>query len=158
MVESIPPDYGPMNIVYIGSFLYVVYARKDPNIPVQHLDGAGHGYVSVFGLDGTFIRRFTSQGVLNTPWAIIPATYEAGFPPGFFIVGNQGDGRLNLFDCNGRYVGPLLNQSGLPLYLQGVWGLAPNYTSFSEIFFAATVNENIDGLVGSIVKEQVIYF
>lgn len=156
--DPIPLDYGPTNIVHIGCYLYILYARKDPNVPIQDLDGPGHGFISVFGLDGSFIRRFTSRGVLNSPWAMIPAPCECGLPPGSFLVSNNGDGRINIFDCNGRYVGPLLNQSGLPLVIEGLWGLAPHYTDFSEIFFTSAPDEEMDGLVGSIVRDQVIYF
>lgn len=156
--DPIPLDYGPNNMVHIGCFMYILYTRKDPNVTVHDLDGPGHGFVSVFNLDGSFVRRFTSRGVLNSPWAMIPAPCECGFPPGSFLIGNNGDGRINVFDCNGRYVGPLLSQAGLPIVIEGLWGLAPHYTDFNEIFFASSANENRDGLVGSIVKDQVIYF
>ena len=156
--DPIPLDYGPSNIVHIGCYLYVLWARKDPNIPIDSFPGPGQGFVSVFNLDGSFVRRFTSRGVLNDPWAMIPAPCECGFPPGSYIIGNRGDGRINIFDCNGRYVGPLLNQAGLPRVIDGLWGLAPHYTDFNEIFFTAGADQNIDGLVGSIVKNQVIYF
>ncbi|BCS83475.1 NHL-repeat-containing protein [Cotonvirus japonicus] len=155
--EPIPLSYGPTNIVNIGCFLYVLWARKDPSVPLQAIDGAGFGYISVFQLDGTFVRRFTSRGVLNNPWAMIPAPEECGFPPGSFLVSNHGDGRINVFDCAGKYVGPLLNQSGLPMVIEGVRGLAPHYTDFNEIYFTASYEENIDGLTGSIIRDQIIY-
>lgn len=155
--EPIPLDFGPNNIVHIGCHLYVLYARKNPDVPIHDLDGPGHGYISVFNLDGSFVRRFTSRGVLSSPWAMIPAPCECGFPPGSFLVGNNGDGRINVFDCSGKYVGPMLNQGGTPIVIEGLWGLAPHYTDFSEIFFASAPDEDIDGLVGSIVKDQVIY-
>lgn len=138
--------------------MYVLYARKDPNVTVNDLDGPGHGFISVFNLDGSWVKRFTSRGVLNSPWAMIPAPAECGFPPGSFLVGNNGDGRINVFDCAGRYVGPMLSQKGLPLHIEGLWGLAPRYIDFTEIFFSAATDEQIDGLVGSITKDQVIYF
>jgi uncharacterized protein (TIGR03118 family) len=138
--------------------MYVLWARKDPNVTIHDLDGPGHGFISVFNLDGSFVRRFTSRGVLNSPWAMIPAPCECGFPPGSFLVGNNGDGRINVFDCNGRYVGPMLNMAGIPIKIEGLWGLAPHYTDFSEIFFASAPDENTDGLVGSIVRDQVILF
>ena len=34
-VDPIPLDYGPTNIVHIGCFLYVIYARKDPNVTLN---------------------------------------------------------------------------------------------------------------------------
>lgn len=152
----IPSDYGPYNIVLIGSFLYVLWAKKDPTVTIYNVDGVGNGYISVFRLDGSFVRRFYSRGVLNSPWAMIPAPAEAGNPPGSFLVANNGDGRIHVFDCQGRLVGPMLNQDGTPIVIPGVHGLAPNYTDFSEIFFTSSIDPNIDGLVGSLVKDQVI--
>ena len=156
--DPVPLDYGPSNIVHIGCYLYVLWARRNPVVPLQDIDGPGNGFISVFNLDGSFVKRFTSRGVLNAPWAMIPAPCECGFPPGSFLVGNNGDGAINIFDCNGGYVGPLLNQSGLPIFIEGLWGLAPHYTDFSEIFFASAPNENIDGILGSITRDQIIYF
>lgn len=158
MSDPIPLDYGPNNIVHIGGFLYVLWARKSTTILVHDLDGVGHGFISVFTLNGAFVRRFTSRGVLNSPWAMIPAPMECGIPPGAFLVGNNGDGRINIFDCNGNFVGPLVGMSGLPVHIEGLWGLAPYYVDFSEIFFASAPDENVDGLVGSLVKDQTISY
>ena len=156
--DPIPLDFTNNNIVHIGCYMYILYARKDPVVPINDLDGPSNGYISVFNLDGSFVRRFTSRGVLNSPWAMIPAPCECGFPPGSFLVGNNGDGRINIFDCNGRYVGPLLAQSGLPVSLPGLWGLAPHYTDFSEIFFAQSPDEDETGFVGSLTRDQIIQF
>ena len=156
--DPIPQDFAPNNIVHIGCFLYILWGRKDPNITIHGLREPGAGYISVFNLDGSFVRRFTSRGVLSLPWAMIPAPLECGFPPGSFWVGNHGDGRINAFDCNGRYIGPVLNQNGIPLLIEGLWGLAPNYTNFAEIFFTSAPDENVDGLLGSIVKDRIINF
>lgn len=155
--DPIPSDYGPNNIVNIGPFLYIVWARQDPSNPLHAIDGPGNGYISVFNLDGSFVRRFTSKGVLNSPWAMIPAPCECGFPPGSFLVGNNGDGRINVFDCNGRYVGPVLSSAGLPIILYGLRSLVPHYTDFNEIFFTMSVDADADGQLGSLVRDQIIY-
>ena len=156
--DPIPLDYGPTNIVHIGCFLYVIWARRHPDVSIHAIDGPGAGYISIFGLDGGFIRRFTSRGVLNNPWAMIPAPCDCGFPPGSFLVSNHGDGRINVFDCNGRYVGPLLNPAGLPIAISGLRGLAPHYVDFNEIYFTAAYEENIEGMLGNITRDQIIYF
>ena len=156
--DPIPIDFGPNNIVHIDCFLYVIWTRKDPNVTVHDLDGSGNGFVSVFNLDGSFVRRFTSRGVLNSPWAMIKAPCTCGFPPGSFLVGNQGDGRINIFDCNGLFVGPMLAASGLPIFIEGLWGLAPHYTTFNEIYFTSSANEDTLGLMGNLVADQIIQF
>lgn len=156
--DPIPLNYAPTNIVNIGCYIYILYAEKDPNITIQATSGPGKGFISVFTLDGAFVRRFTSRGVLNDPWAMIPAPCDCGFPPGSFLVSNHGDGRINIFDCNGKYVGPLLAQSGLPVVIDGIRGLAPHYTDFNEIYFTSSFEENTEGIAGSLTKDQVIYF
>lgn len=157
-IPLLEDGYGPSNIVHIGCFLYVLWGRKDPNVPIHAIAGPGFGFISVFNLDGSFVRRFTSRGVLNNPWGMIPAPCECGFPPGSFLVSNHGDGRINVFDCAGRYVGPLLGQTGLPIFIDGLRGLAPHYTEFSEIYFTAATDEDIDGTVGSFIRDQIIQF
>lgn len=157
--DPIPIDYAPHNIVHIGGLLYVLWARKDPNVTLATLSGPGHGFISVFNLDGTFVRRFTSRGVLDTPWAMIPAPCNCGFPPGGFLVGNTGNGRINVFDCNGAFVGPMLGMSGVPIVIDGLRGLAPHYTQFNnEIYYTASPENLVDGYVGSLTASQVIPF
>lgn len=154
--NPIPIDYGPFNIVHIGCYLYVLWARKNPNITVANTDGPGTGYISVFNLDGSFVRRFTSGGALNAPWAMIPAPCECGFPPGSFWVGNNGDGRILAYDCIGKYIGPVLGPSGQPISIEGLWGLAPHYNDFSQVYFVSSPNPNLNGNLGNIVKDQII--
>lgn len=156
--DPIPSDYGPTNVVHLGCFMFVLWAKQSPNNPIFAQDGPGTGYISIFNLDGSFVRRFASRGVLNNPWALIPAPCEAGFPPHSVLVSNHGDGRINIFDSVGRYVGPLLGQSGLPLTIDGMRGLAPHYSNFNEIYVTAASNDNTDGTIASLVKDQVIHF
>lgn len=155
--DPIPGDYGPNNIVHIGTFLYVLWARKAPSLTLHDFDGPGHGFISQFNLDGSFVRRFTSRGCLNSPWAMIEAPPgECGIPPCSFLVGNNGDGRINIFDHDGRWVGPLLSRSGVPIQIEGLWGLAPLYTDVNFIYYTAAPNENIDGTIGCLTPSQII--
>lgn len=156
--NPIPPDYGPNNIAHIGCYMYVAYTKHVPDIPVHDFDGPGHGYISVFNLDGTFVRRFHSKGVLNSPWAMIPAPCECGFPKDGILIGNNGDGVINIFDCTGEFVGRILGPAGIPVIIEGLWGLATYYKCNNEIFFASAPggNEDNEGLVGSLVVDQVL--
>lgn len=154
--DPIPDDFSPFNIVNIGKYLYVLWAKRDPMVPLHEIDGPGYGYISVYNFDGSFVRRFYSRGVLNAPWAMIPAPIECGFPPGSFLVGNKGDGKINIFNACGQYIMPILNSSGKPFVEEGLRGLAPYYVEKNEIFFSAARNQNADGLIGSLEKDQVI--
>lgn len=155
--DPLPPDYAPNNIVEIDDLLYVMYAKRKPGIIIAVEQGPGNGYISVFNLEGTWLRRFSSRGVLDTPWAFIRAPYECGIPVGSYLAGNTGDGRINIFDCTGKYVGPMLNQSGEPIAIEGLRALVPYYTSFNQIFFTSSVTDS-DGTMGTIIKDQIVYY
>jgi uncharacterized protein (TIGR03118 family) len=156
MSDPIPEDYGPNNIVSIGANMYVLWSRRDPAVPLHSYEGVGHGYISVFEPNGRFISRFASRGVLNDPWAMIPAPMECGFPPGSFLVGNHGDGRIHVFDSHGNLIGPMIGQSGLPVQIEGLRGLAPNYCNINRIYFTAAPNPLTDGVVGVLTPDQNI--
>jgi uncharacterized protein (TIGR03118 family) len=155
--DPIPTTFSPFNIVYIAPFMYIVYAERTPGLNVHHIEGAGRGFISVFTLDGGFVKRFYSRGVLNAPWSIIPAPNECGIPPGSFLVNNIGDGRINMFDSCGNFIGPMLAQSGIPIVINQLQSIAPYYTTFNEIFFTSSDLSSTKGLLGSLVKDQIIY-
>jgi uncharacterized protein (TIGR03118 family) len=152
--DPIPADYAPNNIVYLGGYLYVLWARRQDGLTIHDNDGPRQGFISIFNLDGSFVRRFYSRGVLNSPWALIPAPIECGIPPQSILVGNNGDGRINIFDCSGRFIGPLLNQAGIPMVIEGLWGLWPSYTDVNKIYYTAATNENFDGVIGCLTPSQ----
>ena len=162
--DPIPDDFAPFNIVNFGCYLFVLWAKKNPIIRLHAIDGPSQGYISVFNLDGTFVGRFYSRGVLNTPWAMIRAPCEYGFPPGSFLVANHGNGKINIFDQCGRFISSMLNQEGKDLVLPGIWGLAEDYRpptlqmpAMNQIFFTSAPATPYSGLVGSLVKDNVFY-
>ena len=159
ITDPIPLDYGPNNIAHIGCYLYVSYAKQVPDIPFESMMGSGNGYISVFNLDGTFVRRFHSKGVLNDPWAMIPAPCECGLPKDGVIVGNHGDGTINIFNCAGEFCGKMLGPAGIPICIEGLWGLATYYKCNNEIFFCSSPDfeNNNEGLLGSIIVDQVLH-
>ncbi len=154
--DPIPLDYGPWNISYIAPYLYILYAKRLRTSTTNHAPGNGFGFISVFNLDGSFVRRFYSRGVLNAPSSIIPAPCECGIPTGSFLVSNYGDGRINIFDSNGNLIGPLLSQSGLPIVIAGLSSIASYYTTFNQIYFTASEDVQENGILGNLIKDQVI--
>src|ERR1700733_2453890 len=74
---SMPSGFAPFNIQNIGGQLYISYAKQQA--PDNHDDqaGASNGYVDIYTPSGTLIKRFASQGTLNSPWGIAQA--PAGF-------------------------------------------------------------------------------
>jgi hypothetical protein len=83
---GIPTGFAPFDIKNINGQLFVTYAKQNT---ARHDDvaGAGNGFVDVFDTNGNFIRRFASQGALNSPWGLALAG-----PGGFQWLRQQGFG------------------------------------------------------------------
>ena len=114
--------------------------------------GPGNGYVDIFNPDGSFIKRFASQGTLNSPWGIAQA--PAGFSQGqnAILIGNFGDGRINVYDTSGTYKGQLQDQ-GVPISINGLWAIVFPQNNIpsgdqNQLFFTAGPQEENHGLFG----------
>ena len=144
---ALPVGYAPFNIVYLHKKLYVLYAKQDAAAE-DDVAGPGNGYVSIFTTSGLFIKRFISQGYLNSPWALIPApkSTRCDLSKCAVLIGNHGDGTINAFDKNGKFVGRLRDCNCADIIIDGLWGLTKN------LFFAAGPNNEENGLVGKISK------
>jgi uncharacterized protein (TIGR03118 family) len=153
---NLPSGYAPFNIQTIDNKLYVMYAKVGSN--GEEEVGPGKGFVDIYNTDGTFMSRFVSRGQLNAPWGIAkaPAAFwgDDGMP-GSILVGNFGDGRINVYDSNGNFLGQL-RQSGNPIVIEGLWGIsfAPAVPAFHQnvLYFAAGPDDEEEGLFGYITK------
>lgn len=155
--DPIPECFAPYNIVSIGDFLYVTYAKQDPLDNQLVETGTGLGYINIFSLDGIFFKRFASRGVLNAPWGMVLVPAGFGYPAGSFMVSNFGDGVINVFDNNGEYISTLRDQTNNIINLGGLRGLAINPNFLRILYWASndngisTTNDCLsNGFVGSI--------
>ena len=149
---ELPPGYAPFNIANIDGDLFVTYAKQNDQ---KHDDvaGPGHGFVDVFDTDGHLIRRFDSRGRLNSPWGIARASFAFGPFSGKILVGNFGDGRINVFDNDGTLVDQLEDVHGKPLVIEGLWTLTlggGRNSSPDTLYFSAGPNDETNGLFGTI--------
>ena len=157
---KIPAGFAPFNVLDVGPFLLVSYAKQDD---MQHDDvkGPGNGFVDVFTTEGFFIQRLISQGALNSPWAMVFAPDRGDRGSIDLLVGNFGDGRINVYSLSLRHgqldadrEGALGDTSGHPLVIDGLWGLAfgSGGAGFdaSKLYFTAGPNDEADGLFGSL--------
>ena len=149
---EIPAGYAPFNIANIDGDLFVTYAKQNAQ---KHDDvaGAGHGFVDVFDTDGHLIRRFESRGRLNSPWGIARASFAFGPFSGKILIGNFGDGRINVFNNDGRLVDQLEDVHGKPLVIEGLWTLTlggGRNSSPDTLYFSAGPNDETNGLFGTI--------
>lgn len=150
---KLPAGYAPFGIQNIDGDLFVTYAKQNA---LKHDDdaGPGRGFVDVFDTDGHLLRRFASRGPLNSPWAVTRASYAFGRFSGKILIGNFGDGRINAFESDGRFIDELENVHGQPLVIEGLWALTQGGgrgSSPDTLFFTAGPNHEIDGAFGTIV-------
>ncbi len=142
--------FSPFNVQNIGGMIYVTYAKHSAGSSITDAPAPGNGYVNIFKPDGTFVKRFASNGTLNSPWGITLA------PAGFaavgqtILVGNFGDGRINIFDLNGNHIGQL-QKDGSPVVIDGLWALSflkatPSATS--KLYFTAGPGGEAHGILG----------
>jgi uncharacterized protein (TIGR03118 family) len=151
---DLPAGFAPFNIQNLNNFLYVTYAQQDA---ARHDDvrGAGHGFIDVYDTDGHLLRRLTSQGALNSPWGLTLAPARFGPFGGALLVGNNGDGHINAYDpVSGTFLGPLTDDSGVPITVPGLWALTFGNGhaggASDTLFFTAGVGYEAHGLFGAI--------
>jgi uncharacterized protein (TIGR03118 family) len=180
---GLPAGYAPFNIQAVGSSLFVMYAKVGPD--GEDAKGVGNGFVDIFGTDGSFIKRFASQGTLNAPWGVAQAPAGLlhssdmnnnskkagtvnktgnGFGQAYgdissqpaILVGNFGDGRINVFTLAGQYLGQL-QSANKTIVIDGLWALSFPPSSApaidpNRLYFTAGPADEKDGLFGYLSK------
>jgi uncharacterized protein (TIGR03118 family) len=144
--------FSPFNVQNIGGQLYVEYAAVTPmGIPLPG------GYVDVFDSGGNFVKRVATNGPLNAPWGVTQAP-SSGFGSfsGDILIGNFfPGGTINVFDpTTNAFLGALTGPNGNPIANDFLWALdfgngGPGFSS-TTLYFTAGVNNQKDGLFGSI--------
>jgi uncharacterized protein (TIGR03118 family) len=145
---TLPSGFTPYNIQNLGGTLYVTYENEDE----------GGGVVNAFDLNGNFLRRVSANaegGPLAAPWGVALAPAGFGEFGGALLVGNEDDGHISAFNpTTGTFLGQLQDTSGNPIANTGLWGLAfgngANGFDPGTLYFAAGINEEVNGLFGAI--------
>jgi uncharacterized protein (TIGR03118 family) len=151
---GIPAGFAPFGIQAIRGLIFVTYAKQNA---AKHDDvgGPGNGFIDVYTKQGFLVKRLVSHGDLNSPWGLALAP-EKGFGPfsGDLVVGNFGDGLIHAYDLfSGRPDGALLDEQGQPVQIDDLWTLKfGSDTTGGEhtLLFSAGINDEKDGLVGSL--------
>jgi len=112
---NLPAGYSPWNVQVVGDKVFVAYALQSVGAHDPVL-GAGNGIVDIYNLDGSFARRFASNGPLNVPSTIVQASGNFGAFSNDVLIGNFADGVINAFDpSTGQYLGALKDGNGNPI-------------------------------------------
>lgn len=148
---NLPANYAPFNIERIGNDIFVTYAMKGAG--GEETIGAGLGIVNRFRLDGTLQARVGIGGTLNAPWglALAPSSFEG--IAGDLLVGNFGDGTINIFNLDtNSFVGQLLDVNDSVIKIDGLWALSVGNDaaggSSSKVYFSAGPNNETNGVFG----------
>jgi uncharacterized protein (TIGR03118 family) len=156
---GLPAGFGPFNIQNIGGQLYVTYAKLMSPDNKYDQAGPGNGYVDIFNVNGTFVRRFATQGMLNSPWGIALASGGFADTQQSILIGNFGDGKINIFDMSGNYKGQLQN-NGQVISIPGLWAIdflknnQPGGSATSPLYFTAGPAGEAHGLFGTLQLYQ----
>ena len=156
--STLPAGYAPFGIQVIGTTVFVTYAQQDDDAE-DDVKGHGHGFVDAYDTAGNFLMRVASRDKLDSPWGLAMAPAGWGAFGGKLLVGNFGDGLINVFDPTVQnsdgtleYLGFLHSASGPPLKIEGLWALkfaqgGQNGTP-DQLFFTAGPDDESAGLFG----------
>jgi uncharacterized protein (TIGR03118 family) len=151
---GLPAGYAPFGIQAIGDRIYVAYAKRAASGDDEQA-GPGAGVLDVYTTGGVLVRQLVSGGALNAPWGIAMAPADFGSNSNMLLVGNFGDGKINVYDpANGAAKGVLSGADGMPLVIDGLWGIAfgngINSQPTNALFFAAGPKDETHGQYGRI--------
>ena len=154
---NIPAGFAPFGIAALNGNLYVTFAKQDAAMHGE-IAGAGLGYVDIFDFSGNLMSQFASAGALNAPWGIAIAPAGFGSLQGDVLIGNFGDGMINIFAPNGtgmaNFDGPLMSSGGQPFSFPGLWtlvfGNGDADKPLTTLFYTAGFADQTDGVFGGI--------
>ncbi len=145
---ALPPGSAPFGIQNVGGNLWVTLAPADGST------GPGLGAVALISPEGKFFGLLQGGRYLNAPWGIALAPGNFGDYSHDLLVGNNGDGKINVFNPQtGAYIATLADATGAPIVIDGLWGLSfgndtTNGGPATTLYFAAAPGNG--GLFGSI--------
>jgi uncharacterized protein (TIGR03118 family) len=152
---NLPDGLSPFNIQNVRNALFVTYARVDGEEAAE-----SGGVVDIFNPDGSFVRRFASEGALSAPWGLALAPAGFGSFGGALLVANEGDGHINAYDPDSAiFLGELQDSGGVPITIPDVWTLVFGNGhaggDSNTLFFSAGLDDEHHGLFGAIQPPQL---
>ncbi len=149
---DLPAGFAPFGIRNIDGAIWVTYAKQTAD---KHDDVAapGSGFVDQFDTDGHLLKHFAAHGPLNSPWGLAVAPAGFGNFGGDILVGNFGDGHINVYSPNGEFIDQLEGSGGKPIAISKLWGLSFGgglNSSPETLYFTAGPADEMNGLFGKI--------
>jgi uncharacterized protein (TIGR03118 family) len=117
---EMPAGFAPLGIQVINNQVLVTFAMQDA-AKHEAVHQVGAGLVDLFDLNGNFLLRLVSQGMLNAPRAAVLAPAGFGALAGKLLVGNSGDGTITAFDLfSGNFIDQVKDAHGAPITNPGL--------------------------------------
>jgi uncharacterized protein (TIGR03118 family) len=152
----LPKGYLAFNAQALNGTVFVTYDKADPTTGRQAV-GKGLGVVDEFSTNGRLISRIASGAPLNAPWGLAIAPSSWGRAAGSLLIGNFGDGRINIFAAvRHGFAHHATGQvkvagTGKAFAEPGLWALLPGTATTGgtdALWFTAGINGEQDGLLG----------
>jgi uncharacterized protein (TIGR03118 family) len=124
---KLPAGYSPFSVHVLGNQVFVAYALRSTTTTNGVTDfkqtvGAGDGILDVFDLNGNFVATAVSGGNLNAPWGVAMAPSTFGVFGGDLLVGNFGDGVINVYNpTTYAFQGQLIESTGKAISNPSLW-------------------------------------
>jgi uncharacterized protein (TIGR03118 family) len=149
---NLPAGYAPFGIQTLAGSVYVAYALQDEE-GEEEVAGPGLGVVDKYDFAGHLLARVATGGALDAPWGLALAPAGFGRFSGKLLVGNFGNGRINVFDpVTFEPKGHLKGTDGKAIVIDGLWGIAfgngATAGPATTLFFAAGPDDEEHGLFG----------
>jgi uncharacterized protein (TIGR03118 family) len=167
--RRLPMGYSPFNVTMLRGHLFIAYAKVDP-VTHRNAAGVGLGFVDEYSTDGVLLERTATRHTLNAPWGLAIAPPSWGKLAGSLLIGNFGDGRINVVrpdkdhEFDGDFAGQLRNsETGKTLAIPGLWTLlrgtdpvpatatspaSAGTGGANSIWFSAGIDNEQHGLIG----------
>jgi uncharacterized protein (TIGR03118 family) len=161
---NLPTGYSPFSVHVIGSQVFVAYALRSTTTTNGVTDfkqtvGAGDGILDVFDLNGNFIATAVSGGNLNAPWGVAMAPSTFGVFGGDLLVGNFGDGVINVYNpTTYAFLGQIIDSTGKAVANPSLWEIVfgtsnatpPGTGDPNTLFFTSGLTSASHGLFATI--------
>jgi hypothetical protein len=156
---SIPAGFAPFNVAVINGIVYVTYAQQNPE-KTDSVAGAGLGFVAAFDVCGNML--WAAKGAqFNAPWGMAMGG-DLSLAPGVLLVGNFGDGHITEVNPkDGTIIDQLMTADGMPVVIDGLWGLAIGTASGVQsaqpggVYFVSGPADEAHGLFGVLTPAAV---
>jgi uncharacterized protein (TIGR03118 family) len=133
---TLPANYAPYAVHTIGTQVFVAYALRT-STGTGPVVAPGNGMVNIFDTSGNFVSHVVAPGGdLNAPWGVAVAPSTFGVFANDILVGNFGDGVINVYDPKTfAFLGQLTDGTGKTIVNASLW----------EIFFGLTAPSSANG-------------